>query len=622
MLGSVASPSAVGTVPDMKKSLKYTAIGSAALLAALFTIGTFTGSSAPQPATFNQLVEASTNPDLDKVTMNIDAGTATFTFTNGDEVSGQAPRTWMEDTATELAEDGVEVNTAVISETPLWRSLLLSLLPIAILVGVIVWVVRSQMGGHGKAGKSLLQTAERPSTTLADVEGMPETVETMKEITRLWASELDGTGVSPLKGALLVGPPGTGKTLLARAMAGETGCPILASNGSEFNEVFAGVGAKRVRKLFETARKVADKEGRVIVFIDEIDSIAAARAQNDMGSDSGKEHAQTLNAILHELDGFTPEERIFLIGATNRPEILDPAMLRPGRFDRVITVGLPDATGRARILKLYVDKQNKTSLPVADEFDVETFSRRCPGASGAELSEIVSTAARMAYLNGSSEITTADMSEALAEVAVGRARKSAMMEGEDLDITAWHEAGHTVAALVLPDTPDPVEVTVVPRGPAGGITWLPERDSPYHTREQLHADLVVALAGRAGELSRPSGRVTTGAASDLDKATSLATAMVCKYGMRPAGGVGVLSPDSDKVETEVEMLISEAQHAAEVLIADHADLLRAVVADLVDNETVTRARLRELRDIHTPSVSVVEVAEEAWETGRCMRSAA
>lgn len=575
---------------------------AAAALAALFAVLLLGAPHKAEPATFNELVAAAAAPDVSSADFDLAAGTATITLP-GREVSGPAPRTWMEDTAAALAGKNITVDTNVITPSPWWQGLLTALLPMVLIIGGLAWLIKRQTGSIGAAGKSLTDAASRPTTRLDDVEGMPETVETMREIIDLWSADLTGTGVAPLKGALLVGPPGTGKTLLARAMAGETGCSILATNGSEFNEVFAGVGAKRVRKLFDNARKMAGKEGRVIVFIDEIDSIAASRSAKDMTTDSGQEHAQTLNAILHELDGFTPEERIFLIGATNQPDIIDPALVRPGRFDRVITVGLPDAAGRASILQLYVDKQNATSLPVADDFDVAAFAKRCPGASGAELADVVATAARMAYLAGADHISRATMSDALAEVAVGKARKSAMMSGDDLAVTAWHEAGHTVAALVQPHTPDPVEVTVVPRGAAGGITWLVERDSPYHTYEQLHADLVVAMAGRAGELMRPGGRPTTGASSDLAKATQIATGMVCAYGMRPDGQVGNLPERSDRVEVEVETILARAQADAHTLLDAHADLLAAVAAELLECETVDAERLTVLRARHDTALA-------------------
>lgn len=553
-----------------------------------------------QPATFSQLVATATQPALQKAEFDLATGSTTFTTTDGITITGPAPREWMEETAATLATNpDVTVDVNVVEPEPWWMQLLGMVLPLILIGGFLLWFLKRQTGAFGKAGRSLTTAAQRPTTLLADVQGMPETVETMREIIELWNADLAHTGVSPLKGALLAGPPGTGKTLLARAMAGETGCRILAMNGSEFAEVFSGVGAKRVRTLFESARKIAGQDGRAIVFIDEIDSIASSRAGVDHASDSGQDHAQTLNALLSELDGFTPDNRIFLIGATNRPEVIDPALLRPGRFDRVIHVGLPDIAGRSNILQLYVDKQNATDLPIDPDFDVDVFARRCPGASGADLSEIVATATRMAFLSGSPMVSAKHLSEALAEVSVGRARKSAMLDGDDLSITAWHEAGHTAAALLLPQVPDPVEVTVIPRGPAGGITWLMERDTPYHTEAELHADLVVAMAGREGELLRPGGMVSTGAAGDLQKATAIARDLVCTYGMRPGGRVGNLAPTSKQATVEVEALLTAAAESAHVLLRDNQSLVSAIAEELTESETLISDRLRELADAHT-----------------------
>ena len=336
------------------------------------------------------------------------------------------------------------------------------------------------------------------------------------------------------RGFLLVGPPGTGKTLLARAVAGEAGVPFYSAAGSDFSEMFVGVGAARVRDLFAKAKKTGG-----IVFLDEIDSVGRARNGNAPGGGANDERESTLNALLVEMDGFSKENNVVIVAATNRPDILDPALTRAGRFDRQVTVAPPDRRGRTRLLDLYAKDRS-----MGPDVDFVALARRTPGLTGADICNLVNQAALEAARGKRGVINSGDFDEALATVVMGRARKSAIVTDRDREVTAWHEAGHTVAALVLPDANDPVQVTIVPRGPAGGVTWMGGDDNSFLTRSQARAQLVVALGGRAAEELLLDGDFTQGASGDLQSATGLATQMVTKWGM---SNMGLVAMDTDRI---------------------------------------------------------------------------
>lgn len=326
------------------------------------------------------------------------------------------------------------------------------------------------------------------------------------------------------RGFLLVGPPGTGKTLLARAVAGEAGVPFYSAAGSDFTEMFVGVGAARVRDLFAKAKSTGG-----IVFLDELDSVGRAR-HGAAGSGASEERESTLNALLVEMDGFGKQDNVVVVAATNRPDVLDPALLRAGRFDRQVTVASPDRRGRTRLLRLYAQDRR-----VDPEVDFVALARRMPGLTGADIANVVNQAALEAARHHREVIQAADFEEALATVVMGRARRSAVVTDRDREVTAWHEAGHAVAALVLPEAHDPVQVTIVPRGPAGGVTWMGGDDHSFLTRSQARAKLAVAMAGRAAEELLLDGDFTQGASGDLASATSLATRMVTEWGMSSLG---------------------------------------------------------------------------------------
>lgn len=447
----------------------------------------------------------------------------------------------------------------------------------------------SPIGAKGK--KKDDDSIDIPETRFSDVAGCDEAIEEMTELVAFLKEpeRFTRVGVNPPQGALLVGPPGTGKTLLARAVAGEAGVPFYAVAGSDFVEMYVGVGAKRVRALFDKARK--HPEG-AIVFIDEIDAVGRARASG-AATHSNTESENTLNALLVEMDGFA-QSKVIVLGATNRDDILDAALTRPGRLDRKVQVPLPDRAGRERILEVH-----SKGKPISASVDLNLIARRTPGMSGAELSQLVNEACMTAAREGRDEVNEHDFDSAVAVIAMGKARTSAIVTPHDRLVTAWHEGGHTIAAMVLPDADPPVSVSIIPRGPAGGITWMAPGDDLFLTRRRAFARLVVAMAGRAAEEILLDGEFTSGPHGDLTAATQTALAMVTKYGMTDNGlmirSEGMLSAGTrttdDTIEA-VEALLAEALVTARATLADHRDLLTAVVDGLLENDTLGHAALQ------------------------------
>lgn len=432
-----------------------------------------------------------------------------------------------------------------------------------------------------------------PSTRFSDIAGCEEAVEDLKEIVMFLKDpwRFERVGAKAPSGALLVGPPGTGKTLLARAVAGEAGVPFYSAAGSDFVEMYVGVGAKRIRELFKKAK---NSPNGAIVFIDEIDAVGKKRSAS--GNNGNQETENTLNALLVEMDGFA-QHNVVVIAATNRDDILDPALVRPGRLDRKVTVGLPDRLGRHKILEVHSKEK-----PLDDSVDLDLMARRTPGMSGAELAQLVNEACMEAARAERKTVTSEDFSNALATVAMGKARISAVVTEHDRLITAWHEAGHTVAAMVLPDADDPVSVSIIPRGPAGGVTWMAQGDDLFLTRKRAYARLIVALAGRAAEEIHLDGEFTSGPYGDLTAATNTALAMVTQYGMTDAGlmirSEGFLSTGSkitDETFEKVEELLAEALSAARATLTEHSDLLESIVEALLEYDTLTQQQLKELQ---------------------------
>ncbi len=434
----------------------------------------------------------------------------------------------------------------------------------------------------GQAGQREPEPVTVPETRFSDVAGAEEAVEELTELVSFLRSPEDysALGAQLPKGYLLVGPPGMGKTLLARAVAGEAGVPFFAMSASQFVETYVGVGAARIRSLFQRARQTE----RAIVFIDEIDAIGRARNNHSMAANEERE--STLNQLLVEMDGFV-ESSVVVLAATNRPDILDEALLRPGRFDRQVTVAAPDRRGRSRILELYLKKRK-----CAPSIDVEMLGRRTPGFSGADLANLVNTAALIAVRKGSGLIEPADIDDALARVALGPARKSRVVHERDRRITAWHETGHALAGLWLEDAQDPVQVTIIPRGPAGGVTWFPASDYDFLSLRQAKAQLVVAMSGRVAEELLLGDDFTQGAANDIKSATELARSMVAELGMGSLGPLYVAPEQqhigylAEQVHQATRELLDEALDTSRRLLHEHREVVEAVVTSLLEEETL------------------------------------
>jgi len=461
--------------------------------------------------------------------------------------------------------------------------------PLLIFLGFLGFLFRQRRRDRRAAEREAVAAIPvAPETTFADVAGCEEAIEDLRELVEFLRDpeRFERLGAKVPRGALLVGPPGTGKTLLARAVAGEAGVPFFASAGSDFVELYVGVGAKRVRELFAKANEA----GRAIIFLDEIDAVGRARSdQPDASAGAHIEQENTLIALLNELDGFTGTG-VIVIGATNRPDVLDPALTRPGRLERRVQVPNPDRRGREQILRVHTENK-----PLAEDVDLAAVAKRTPGTSGAGLAHIANEAALEAARRGLDRISQSCFDDAIANVAMGRARHSAVVTERDRRITAWHEAGHALAALLEEHAEDPVAVSITPRGPAGGVTWLNGSDDQFLSRSAARAQLVVALAGRAGEELLLDGEFTQGAQSDLLSATQLAGQMVTRFGMTRRGLQvrsrfdGSLDEDSSDM---VEELLREAMDRARTSLSTNFTALESLAGALLERGTLTAPEIR------------------------------
>ena len=430
---------------------------------------------------------------------------------------------------------------------------------------------------------NITEQGKIPSDRFSDVAGIDEAVAEMKELVDFLKEpkRFEKTGAKPPRGAVMTGPPGTGKTLLARAVAGEANVPFFAVTGSDFVEKYVGVGAKRVRELFAKAKKAE----RAIIFIDEIDAVARKRS-NDT-SNGSSESDNTLIALLAEMDGFTGTH-VIVLAATNRIDVLDPAILRPGRLDRKITVPLPDRRGRELIIKVHAEGK-----PLASDIDFEMIARRTPGMSGADLANLVNEAALEAARANRDIITGNDFAQAIETVAMGRARVSAVVSEADRALTAWHEAGHTICAHLQSEADDPVAVSIIPRGDAGGVTWMSGSDDLFLSKEKALARIVTAMGGRAGEELHLNGSYTQGAYGDLQSATELALTMATKYGMTELG-LMVREYDSysqEQTTAVVEEILAEALILARRILKEHKPLMELLVQELLDKESLNQQEI-------------------------------
>lgn len=504
----------------------------------------------------------------------------------------------------------VDIKAELPPQPPWWMSILSSILPMLIIVGLWFMLMNQGGAGGGKVmnfGKSRARRydEEKLKITFKDVAGAEEAKQELEEVVEFLKhpQKYNDLGAKIPKGVLLYGPPGTGKTLLAKAVAGEAGVPFFSISGSDFVEMFVGVGASRVRDLFDQAKKSAP----CIVFIDEIDAVGRQRGAGLGGGHDERE--QTLNQLLVEMDGFSANEGIIMIAATNRPDILDPALLRPGRFDRQIVVDRPDIKGRTEILKVHVKGK-----PMGPDVNLDVIAQRTPGFTGADLSNLVNEAALLTARKDKKAINMPEMEEAAERVIMGPERKSRVISDKEKRLTAYHEGGHTIVGMLLEHT-DPVhKVTIIPRGRAGGYTLsLPQEDKYYATRSEMLDELKVLLGGRVAE-ALVLKEISSGASNDLQRATQLARQMICEYGMSENIGPVTFGHRQDQVflgrdiardkdyseevaaeiDKEVRSFMEDAYAATEKLLSDNIDKLHVIAKALMEKETLEEEEINQL----------------------------
>ena len=546
----------------------------------------------------------------------------------GEQIGGQKfvtyspPATDNSELVRELSASGAEVHSPKPKTENAWLSFLLNLLPFLLLIGVWLYFMRQMQGGMGGRGGAMsfgrsrarLLNPEQTPVTFEDVAGVEEAKEEVAEVVEFLKdpSKFQRLGGKIPKGVLMVGPPGTGKTLLARAIAGEAEAPFFTISGSDFVEMFVGVGASRVRDMFEQAKKQAP----CIIFIDEIDAVGRHRGAGLGGGHDERE--QTLNQLLVEMDGFAGSEGIIVIAATNRPDVLDPALLRPGRFDRQVVVPLPDIRGRELILKVHMRK-----VPMHDSVSASTLARGTPGFSGADLANLVNEAALLAGRAGSRSVTMEEFEKAKDKILMGAERKSMVMSPEERKLTAYHESGHAIVGLNVPEH-DPVhKVTIIPRGRALGVTmFLPEVDRHSHSKQRLISQITSLFGGRvAEELVFGKDAVTTGAANDIERATAIARNMVTKWGLSSRLGPLTYSEEDGEVflgrtvtqhkqvsdatvhaiDKEVRGIIDTAYERARTILTGDMERLHAMADALLKYETIEQLQIGEIMEGQEPT---------------------
>src|SRR5438445_537349 len=572
----------------------------------LFNLFTFQGQSPDEEVKFSEFVSRVEQGDVREVTIR-------GNYINGLFKDGRPFRTYMveyPDLVKVLRDHHVTINAKPPEDNPWYVTLLVTWGSFILFLGLWFFLMRQMQIGGNKAlsfgrSRARLLTEDRKKVTFSDVAGIDEAKEEVVEIIEFLKDphKFQKLGGRIPKGVLIVGPPGTGKTLLAKAIAGEAGVPFFSISGSDFVEMFVGVGASRVRDLFEQGKKHAP----CIIFIDEIDAVGRLRGAGLGGGHDERE--QTLNQLLVEMDGFDTTEGVILIAATNRPDVLDPALLRPGRFDRQITVNRPDVRGRSEILKVHTKK-----VPLAKDVDLEVISRGTPGFSGADLENLVNEAALLAARLNKSAVELKDFEFAKDKVLMGVERKSMVLTEQEKRTTAYHEAGHALMAKLLPGT-DPVhKVTIIPRGRALGLTMqLPVDDRHSYSKEFLYNNLAILLGGRdAGELVYK--QITTGAGNDIERATDLARKVVCEWGMSEEMGPMTFGKNGEeiflgreiatrrdyseeialKIDSEVKRLVTENYERAKRMLRDNMAALKALAEALLEKEVLEAAEIDQI----------------------------
>lgn len=561
--------------------------------------------------TYNEFIQILEKEQVREVTLQPEFDTLLITGTTKDGTEFISRSTYPNSKIEALLiEQNVTYNVKPPPQPAWWTGLLTTLLPIMLLVLLFFFLMQQMQGGGSRVmsfgkSKAKLHTDDKKKVYFSDVAGADEVKEELEEIVEFLKNpkKFSDLGARIPKGVLLYGPPGTGKTLLARAVAGESGVPFYSISGSDFVEMFVGVGASRVRDLFEQAKKSAP----CLVFIDEIDAVGRQRGAGLGGGHDERE--QTLNQLLVEMDGFSPNEGIIIIAATNRPDILDPALLRPGRFDREVTVGIPDINGRKEILKVHM-----RGKPLDSDVNVDVLARRTPGFSGADLENMVNEAALMAARHNKKEIGHRELEQAIERVIAGPEKKSRVISDYEKRLVSYHEAGHAVVGYLLPHT-DPVhKVSIIPRGRAGGYTLLlPKEDRFYMTKSQLLDQVVMLLGGRVAE-SVVLKEISTGAQNDLERATELVRKMIMEFGMSDELGPMTLGKkqgqvflgrdiarDRDfgeelatKIDKEARRMIDLSYNRAKEILEKNIDTLHLVANSLMEKETIEAEEFIEL----------------------------
>lgn len=547
---------------------------------------------------YTDLIKEMSYGNIEKIEMTVGSTSVKVKIKNNDtEKKAIVPNTqaFIELVQQKVAEGNeielVQKPKSILTQIP---TTLFSLLPTIIMVALFIMIFKMQ--GLGEKGQVYEETERKTKIKFKDVAGLDEEKEELVEIVDFLKrpEKFTKIGAKIPKGVLLYGKPGTGKTLIAKAIAGEANVPFISMSGSEFIEMFAGLGASRVRKLFEKARKLSP----CIVFIDEIDAIGARRTSN---SGAETENNQTLNQLLVEMDGFSSEETIIVLAATNRPEMLDKALLRPGRFDRQITIPVPDLKGRLEILKIHSEDKR-----LSDNVNLESIAEDTAGFTGAELANILNEAAIIATINKHEEIENSDIEEAVKKVTVGLEKKTRVYSEKDKKLTAYHEAGHAVVSKYLPTQMDVKEVSIIPRGVAGGYTmYKSDEDKYYMSRTEMQEKLIALLGGRAAE-KLVLDDISTGASNDIEVATKIAREMVTKYGMSDnLGPIDFQGRDQndymifgenigDKIGQEVKNLIDIAYNDAQKLLIEHRDKLDIIAQTLLKQEKINEEEFKRI----------------------------
>ena len=580
-----------------------------------FAVATFMldGSSVSNRMVYSDFQQKWINNQVESINVNADKMTIEVTTQDEKKYTVYAPSSMIEFLNEQYPKDDIKIEYVAPSNSSIWVSLLPTIM-IIILFVVFIFFFTQQSQGGGSSGRGVMNFGKSKAkmvipdskrVTFDDVAGADEEKAELEEIVDFLKqpARYVEIGARIPKGVLLVGPPGTGKTLLAKAIAGEAGVPFFSISGSDFVEMFVGVGASRVRDLFEQAKKNSPS----LIFIDEIDAVGRQRGAGLGGGHDERE--QTLNQLLVEMDGFGANEGIIMIAATNRPDILDPALLRPGRFDRQIMVGRPDRKGREAVLEVHTKKK-----PLDTNVSLEVLAKRTPGFSGADLENLANEAALLAVRKNKKKIGMDEFEEAITRVIAGPEKKSRTISEHDRKLTAYHEAGHAVVMKCLKNS-DPVhEISIIPRGMAGGYTMhLPTEDRAYTSKEKLLDEMVGLLGGRVAE-KLILGDISTGAKNDIDRASSIARAMVMEYGMSDKIGTISYGSDSNEVflgrdlgrgrnfseevgamiDKEIKSLISNAYNTAEELLKKNVNKLHAVASTLLEKEKIDGKEFEEI----------------------------